>query len=292
VPLRTAGALHALVLGGVDDGLVSAYPPNASDDEALWSAVEAAFIMHEARLMQWLDSPPQTNEVRRAAAMLTCAAILRKRHDLPLVVSELGASAGLNLGFDRFRMEVEGRAFGAPESGVLLQPDWNGDVPSEGPIEIIERAGVDLRPIDVRQPDQALRMLAYLWPDQPDRLARTRAAIALCDTMPDTGDAAGWLQTRLAPQKPGMLHLVYHTIAWQYFPPETQGIAEEALAEAGARATPDAPLARMSMETDGLPGSAALTLQLWDGSAQSGAVIPVGRIDYHGRFLDILTTDI
>ena len=292
VPLRMAGALHALVLDGVDAGLAAAYPPNSASDDALWAAVTAAFQTHETRLMHWLDSPPQTNEVRRSAAMLTVAAILRKRHDLPLVVSELGASAGLNLSFDRFRMEIGDRGFGAADSNVVLRPDWDGPVPEIAPVEIIDRAGVDVRPIDAGDPKESLRLLAYLWPDQPDRLARTRAAIALSDTAPDTGDAAGWLEARLARPHPGAVHLVYHTIAWQYFPPETQARGEAALARAGALATPEAPLARMSMEADGTPGSAALTLQLWNGSPGSGQILPLGRIDYHGRFLEIVTAEL
>ena len=293
VPLRVAGALHALVLDGVDAGLAAVYPPHAASDDALWSAIVAAFEAHEARLMRWLDSPPQTNEVRRSAAMLTAAAILRARHDLPLIVSELGASAGLNLSFDRFRMDVGTRSFGAADSGVVLRPDWDGPVPKAAPIEILDRAGVDLRPIDVGNPGEALRLLAYLWPDQPDRLDRTRAAIALSDTLPDAGDAAGWLEDRLAAApRPGALHLVYHTIAWQYFPPQTQARGEAALAQAGARATPEAPLARLSMEADGTPKSAALTLQLWDGTASSGQIVPLGRIDYHGRFLEIMTAEL
>lgn len=287
VPLRIAGSLHGLILDGVDADLRAVYPPNEASDAALWAAIEAAFARHETRLMQWLDSPPQTNEVRRAAAMLTVAAILRDRFDLPLVVSELGASAGLNLAFDRFRLEVQGRTYGAAESSVHLAPDWSGPLPPVAPTEVVERAGVDLRPIDPTQPDQALRLLAYLWPDQPERLARTRAAIALCDQPVDAGDAADWLETRLAVARPGAVHLIYHTIAWQYFPPETVARAEAALAAAGARATVQAPLARMSMEADGIPGSAALTLQVWDGSVQSGVEIPIGRIDYHGQFLKI-----
>lgn len=287
VPLRIAGSLHALVLDGADGPLQAAYPPNAVSEDALWDAIEGAFRRHEARLMTWLDSPPQTNEVRRAAAMLTVAAMLRARFDLPLVVSELGASAGLNLLFDRFTMEVAGQRYGAAQSDVVLTPDWDGPLPPHKPVEIIDRAGIDLRPIDPGRAEDALRLLAYLWPDQPDRLVRTRAALALAEAAPDAGDAAGWLETRLQTPHPGAVHLVYHTIAWQYFPPETQARAAKALAVAGARATKTAPLARMSMEGDGTPGSAALTLQVWDGTAQSGVELAIGRIDYHGRFLKI-----
>ena len=74
VPLRLAGALHALVLDGTEPELRAVYPPADTSDAALWDAVETAFVRHEARLLRWLDSPPQTNEVRRSAALLAAAA--------------------------------------------------------------------------------------------------------------------------------------------------------------------------------------------------------------------------
>jgi hypothetical protein len=54
---------------------------------------------------------------------------------------------------------------------------------------------------------------------------------------------------------------------------------------AGARAATDAPLARMAMEGDGRLDSAALTLTVWDGGPGSGVAMPMGRVDFHGRFI-------
>ena len=92
-----------------------------------------------------------------------------------------------------------------------------------------------------------------------------------------------WLAQRLAQPQPGALHLVFHTVAWQYFPAATQARGAALLAAAGACATADAPLARLAMEGDstGLPG-AALTLDLWPG----GQRIALGRVDFHGRWVD------
>jgi hypothetical protein len=76
--------------------------------------------------------------------------------------------------------------------------------------------------------------------------------------------------------------MVFHTVAWQYFPAETQARCRAALAAAGARATPDAPLARIGMEADAAPGSAALTVTLWPG----GETRELARVDFHGRAVD------
>jgi hypothetical protein len=282
VPLRLAGALHALVIDGTDPALAAVYPPAEAPDDALWAAIETALRNHEARLLRWLDSPPQTNEVRRSAALLAAAAWIAARHPLPFMLSELGASAGLNLAFDRYALRAGGRTLGAEGSPVTLAPDWRGPVPAPRPIAVTRRAGVDLNPLDPRAPEARLRLLAYLWPDQPQRRRLTEAAIALADTVPERGDAASWLERRLAERHEGQVHMVYHTIAWQYFPAETQARCRAALAAAGARATPEAPLAHVGMEADATPGSAALTVTLWPG----GETRELARVDFHGRAVD------
>ena len=130
-----------------------------------------------------------------------------------------------------------------------------------------------------------LRLIAYLWADQPDRLARTAQALDLAARLrPDVtrGDAIDWLANRLTTQHSGALHVVFHTVAWQYFPPATQARGTALLAAAGAKASPDAPLAHLTMEADTTPGSAAVTLTLWP----SGQVIRLGRADFHGRSID------
>ena len=81
---------------------------------------------------------------------------------------------------------------------------------------------------------------------------------------------------------PGQIHLIYHTIAWQYFPAETQATARAAIEAAGARATPDAPLAWFAMEADTESPGAALTLRLWPGDC----TFQLGRVDFHGRWVD------
>ncbi|PWK57283.1 DUF2332 domain-containing protein [Roseicyclus mahoneyensis] len=283
VPLRLAGALHGLVLDGADGGLVAVYPPNKVEDDTLFAAVEGALDRHEARLMEWLDRAPQTNEVRRAAALIPAIWWALGHFDMPLVLSELGASAGLNLSLDRFALSVGGDLHGVPDSAVRLSPDWTGPLPDPRPLRVAARGGVDLNPLDPTDPRDALRLAAYLWPDQPERMARTRAAIALAHGAPDRGDAAFWLTDRLATRHPGRLHLVYHTIAWQYFPPATQASARTALEVAGARATPDAPIAHVAMEADGDPMGAALTAQVWPGMDRPRVL---ARVDYHGRWID------
>lgn len=284
VPLRLMGGLHALVLGGADPVLAEAYAAAASlPDGHLWAVVSGALDRHPAHLLHWLQSAPQTNEVRRSAVLIAAGHWLAARFGLPLVLSELGASAGLNLLWDRWRLETPAGPLGPAGAPVVLAPEWRGAPPTAAVPEVAERAGADLNPLDPVA--DRLRLLSYIWADQSDRLARTRAAldVAAANRPPVArADAVDWLAERLATPRPGQLHLVCHTIAWQYFPAAAQARGEALLARHGARATPQAPLARLGMEADasGLPG-AAMVLDLWPGALR----IPLGRVDFHGRWI-------
>ena len=145
-----------------------------------------------------------------------------------------------------------------------------------------DRRGVDLAPVHPADPADRERLLAYLWPDQPHRRALTEAAIAARPPRVEQGDAVDWLEALLAAPHPGRTLLIYHTVAWQYLTPEARARGDALLAAAGARATPDAPLARLSMESGGTdaPG-AAITLTTWPGDGPE----PLGRICFHGRWV-------
>ncbi|MEM1234329.1 MAG: DUF2332 family protein [Pseudomonadota bacterium] len=286
VPLRLAGGLHHLHLSGVAPALSAAYPPHDVAQDTLQDALADTCCRHEGALLTALDSPPQTNEVRRAAVLIAAGHWLTARFGRPLVTSEIGASAGLNLNWDFMCLKAAGRTLGPETAPVVLSPDWRGTPPVTCPAYVSEARGVDLRPIDVRDETAALRLMSYLWPDQPERLARTRAAIALF-LAPDTealleeGDALPWLARRLAPRA-GQCHLIYSTIAWQYLTPDAQAKGAARISAAGQHATENAPLAWFRMEADAAGPGAALTLRLWPGDLH----IDLGRADFHGRWVD------
>ena len=275
VPLRLAGALHALKIEGLALGEV--YPPVDVPNDALWSAVEAALVEHEARVLHWLDSAPQTNEVRRSAVLIPALAMVaREFPGKPVELLELGCSAGLNLRCDRFRLDLPGGGIGAEGSPVRLAPKWRGaPIPGDLP-DVVARRGIDLNPLDpVRD---RVRLLAYLWPDQDDRIARTEAAIAVAREVPagiEAGDAGVWAGRVLSEPAPDRVRVVYHTIAWQYFPETTKARALEAMK------TTSSPIVRVAMEADGGDG-ARLSLTHYP----TGEERELGRADFHGRWVD------
>ncbi|MEL7091836.1 MAG: DUF2332 family protein [Pseudomonadota bacterium] len=284
LPLRLTGALHALVLLKRVPALVALYPPEQGSDASLHIAIKTALKSEEPFILHWTRTAPQTNEVRRSAALIAMAHVALQHFDLPLMLSELGASGGLNLMWDRFALQAGDTTLGPVAPALTLNPDWTGPPPPAATPRVTDRAGVDLNPLNPNDRHDLLRLSAFLWPDQPERLARTRAAAAVFDANLHTGDAIDWLETRLDQQPEGQMHLIQNTVAWQYFPPDAQARGAALIARHGARATAQKPLGWMQMETDGDTAGqsgAALTLRLWPGDM----TLPLGRADFHGRWV-------
>lgn len=285
VALRIAGALHALVLEGRSESLKTVYPPNDPTDRQLWSAVQDALRIHADFVMARLQQAPQTNEVRRAAIIVPGFLAVAERTGLPLVMSEIGASAGINMQWDTFGYRFGDTQWGDPSSQVQLAPEWRGVPPPHGRIQIRARAGCDLLPIDPSDPEARLRMLSYIWADQPERLARTNVALDLAARAPERVEAADvvdWLPARLAHQSAGTTHVVYHTIVWQYFDASVQAEAKAMIESAGSKANEERPLAWLAFEADQNPHGAALRLRLWPGDVDQ----VIARADFHGRWVE------
>jgi hypothetical protein len=291
VALRIAGGLHGLVLEGRCDDLAAAYPPNNVTDLRLWQAVQRALHEHAPFLLDRLARAPQTNEVRRAGIVVPGFLEIAARTRKPLMLSEIGASAGINLHWDQFGYRFGDRSWGNKDSPVQLEPAWSGAPPHTLDVVVVDRAGCDLYPIDPSNPEDRLRMLSYIWADQAVRLQRTQAALdvaAASSIRVDAADVLDWLPDRLATQPPGTTHIVCHTIVWQYFPETTKARAKALLEAAGARATEDSPLAWLSFEADSNPHGAALRLRLWPGVKQGTGDVQqkLARADFHGRWVE------
>jgi hypothetical protein len=271
VPLRLCGGLNALVRAGRLSGLAPLYPPNPLPaPDRLWPALREAMGEAEAELLPWLELPPQTNEVARSAVLTAGLAVVAAETGLPLSLYELGASAGLNLLLDRYDIRLGARRrYGHPASAVKLAPDWHGGDPPDAAITISGRRGVDLSPIDLADERARDRLLAYVWPDQGQRVARLEAALAIAaDSAPPVaeGDAAAWLEAELGEAaEPGVVRVVLHSIAFQYFASETQERIARHIERVGQSASPEAPVAWLRYELEQVRGSPSLRLRLWPG---------------------------
>ncbi|MCR9123856.1 MAG: DUF2332 family protein [Phyllobacteriaceae bacterium] len=291
VPLRFAGALHRLVLDGAEPALVAAYPPNPLDTDALHAAMTKAVTAHDGFVADYLDLPPQTNEVARAAHLLPALLQLAARTALPMRIMELGASAGLLQNFEKFRYDYGRFSWGDPASPLTIGCEWRGDAPfpaGELP-PIAERGGCDIAPVSIATDDDRKRLQSYVWPDQPHRFQRLTAAMAIALDHPpaiDEAGAADWLETRLAPLPAGRHTIVMHAIMWQYVPADEKARAEAAIRHAGRQATPDAPLSWVRFEADGDRPGGGVRATHWSGAADDGISRLVARGDYHGRWVE------
>ncbi|MEI7931844.1 MAG: DUF2332 family protein, partial [Alphaproteobacteria bacterium] len=222
--------------------------------DALWKALSDTLAAHPDGLIQRLSVAPQTNEAGRSAAIMTGLLTIAAEFPLPFELYELGCSAGLNLNLARFSYDLAGVLAGVPDSPVRIAPKWQGPPPPASRVEILSTRGVDISPLNVQNADDRERLIAYVWPEQAERLARVRAAVVLARAFPpniDTGDAAAWTEQVLSlDPKPGVTRVLYHTIAYQYFPADTQGRIRAHAARVGERATAAAPFAWLRMEAD------------------------------------------
>ncbi|CAN5562964.1 DUF2332 domain-containing protein [soil metagenome] len=253
MPLRLLGGLHDLVLSGDEPALAATYPKpgRLADAATAWIAARAALIRHHDRIAAFMTHEPQTNEVRRSACLAPGFLTLAAKTGLPIRAFEVAASAGLNLNWDKYRYQFGDSAWGDPGARVVMDTEWTGGPPPvDAKIEVIERAACDRRPGDLTDPVQRRRLLAYIWPDQFERLDRIRAAIDLAlslEVTVEAADAVAWTARVAAPQA-GAVTVLYHSVFWQYMPPESQAALARTIADHGAAATPQAPFAWLRME--------------------------------------------
>lgn len=224
---------------------------------------------------------------------------------------ELGASAGLNLRAERFGLEwVDVSRSGEPsrkasdpraatcflgpaDSRVVLRDAWSSassDDTTSTPaqimhrggysepqarqpyaLDIVERFGCDLAPVDPTTTQGRLLLTSYVWPDQLDRLERLRGALAIAAEVPapvHRASAADFLDTLELVE--GTTTVVWHSIVWQYLSDEEQARAAARIETLGAAATGTAAFAHLSMEhgraSPGDPGKVLVTVRTWPGA--------------------------
>ena len=271
--MRVLGGLHDLSLEGAAPQLAQIYPDAGAapvDDEELTARLLAAAHAHGERLTRFMESPPQTNEVRRAVALQAGFREIARVTGLPLATLEIGASAGLLLNWDAFAYAAQDGSWrrGPADAPLVLATDWSGPPPPGAEVRVVSRAACDVAPVAVSDPVQRRRLAAYIWADQADRLERLRGAIDVArarDVEVAAADAAEWLPRRLKPQA-GVATVLYHSVMFQYVPPASREAILRALLTASACATPSAPVAWLRLEPpvgDMVTPVMELTLTLW-----------------------------
>jgi hypothetical protein len=269
MPLRVAAGLRWLYLTGADRRLEPAYTGALTDQASIDELVAVIAADWDAKLVPWLDRPPQTNEAGRSASFMAALLWLSGRLGPRFEMNEIGASAGVNTMIDRYRYDLGGVTVGPADSPMRIRPEWRGPPPPAEGVEILAIRGCDVAPVDLSDPAEALRLKAYVWPDAAERMGRIEAAVCLAAEKPpllERKDAATFVEERFeAPHVFGVTRVLYHSIVWQYLPEATRHSITAAMEQAGSRATTEKPLAWVRLETNRETFRHELTVRCWPG---------------------------
>ena len=263
VALRLMAAVHRLVLDGTLPELARHYPSTGGDGDAAaaWPAFRRALSDHPGRVRDLVASGCQTNEVGRSAALLGGFLEVARETSMPLRILEIGASAGLNLRWDRYRYESGESAWGDAASPVVFDHAFDVAPPLGRRAEVAERRGCDLHPIDPCTDDGALTLRSFVWADQVARMALLEGALRVAREVPaevEREDAVSFLDDELRAPFAGVATVVYHSVFIQYVAETERHRIADAIESAKARATKDSPLYHLAME----PGVGSFEVRL------------------------------
>lgn len=277
IALRLLGSVHRLVLDGTASGLAAYYPSlgGSWQSEPGWDALVRVVREHAGAVRTWLDQPPQTNEVGRSAVLLGGLRHVVAEHGQPVRLLEVGASGGLNLLADRYcLLDEDGRAHGRADSPVRLHGAWAGRRPPDVAVQVVDRLGFDVAPVDVATHAGRLTLLSYVWPDQTARMQRLRDAFRVADETPvsvrrqSARDAVGDLRLR-----DGVTTVLWHSVMWQYMSRDDQQAVAARVERLGAQASSRRPFAHLSFEPQRRPVAGPrheflVALRTWPGGAR------------------------
>ena len=307
-------AVHYLLLGTADDPLAAYYPTvsdwlgiphDAPTDGDPFVEFAGCCRRRRGQLEDLLATrATQTNEVGRSALLLPAFATVAARHGRPLAVVDLGASAGLNLLFDRYAYTYRSpdhttiRAGDRDSTVVIESALRHGVLPALDLPPVAWRAGLDARPVDPTDPDRALWLLSCQWPHHLERFRQLRRALDLARATPRrvevmAGDMVSDLAATVA-GAPGDAHLcITHTWAAAYLSPERQVDLSVAVRSVARDRPVSWIFAELPYEVPGLPvpepagdavrGATALALiDLSDGREEARRLADV---HHHGRWI-------
>lgn len=185
-PNMLLGAVHYLV------GKHPCHPLARFYDGTIRTAVElrdAAEAFH-AFCTQWQSQiaellatrSVQTNEVRRAAVLLTAFAEIQRHTNATIRMIDIGSSGGLTLLWPYYRYRYADTTVVFPTStGLELDCQPRGDLLSidVDPQRFADPIGLEIDPVDLTDPDTCAWLDALCWPEQVDRRRLLRDAITV-----------------------------------------------------------------------------------------------------------------
>ena len=292
VPNLLFAAVHYLLLRGAAHLLSSFYASLTPDPSPAGDAYPhfRDFCMENEPNLRGLMSTRlvQTNEVARCSYLRPAFAFIAdETQGLPLSLVDVGASAGLNLLWDRYAYDYKGHGLaGDRRSPVRITVEVRGDrippIPRKSP-SVAFRTGVDLNPVDVTDPDSALWLRALVWPGHERRADRLQAAMSLASNDPPAlvaGNALNVLPAILANVPARSTLCIFHNHALNQFSQEDRRLFSELVDECST----DREVFLLSAE--GRRGQSFVNLELARIRNGDRSVRELAKVDPHGKWLE------
>jgi hypothetical protein len=235
-PMHLFSAVHDLLLAEPEHPLGRYYATVCENPEPPGEAFTpfARFCRERrAEILERLHGRTvQSTYVERCRSLLPPLSEVARHAGEPLALVEIGCSAGVLLTVDAYSYDLGGRTAGPADAPVALEGDLQGGPALRIP-RIGARIGLDLHPVDVRDPAARRWVLALCFPElraHQARLATALDVVARTDIRMLAGDALATLPQVLA-ETPGPL-CVFHSTCLFYWPVEAKAALESLLTEA------------------------------------------------------------
>ena len=281
-------AVHALLMEETSHPLASFYPdlaPGAETSGDPYPAFRRFCLERRERIAEIVSvRGVQTNVVRRSALLLPAfARALRGAGGMPVFLVEVGASAGLNLFWDKYGYDYGGgHRWGDPASPVQLATACQGRFPPmlpDAPVNVAHRVGLDLEPVDLGNREAVAWLEALVWPERRDEAELLRRAMELARNDPPRmlrGDALELLPEVLDEAPPDCALCVFHSHTLNQFPPEARERFDRMMRRYGERRD----LNVISLEARRGRENSELELLTWRGGVRNWE--RVATCDSHG----------
>lgn len=244
-------------------------------------------IAHEGEIIALLKGRAvSTNEVQRCACLLPAFGLVAQQSARPLHLVEIGASAGLNLLWDRYAYDYGAAGTLAPETAALRltctvkSPREGFPLPNAMPA-VGRRLGIDPHPLDPTNPEDLAWLRALIWPEQQSRAERLTAAASIAakaGLQLLSGDALDLLPDALASLPTEGTVCLYHSFTLNQFSAEAKARFVALLEDLGRTR----PIARIGFEW-GASEAPELTLTRHDGRGTASQRLAL--CDAHGGWL-------
>ncbi|MFC5253078.1 DUF2332 domain-containing protein [Streptomyces nigrescens] len=192
-PNMLLGAVHHILRRGVQHPLASYFTGHEALEADRAAVLLADFCRrHAEQITRTISTRSvQTNEVNRCAVLLPAFAALQQQlDDRPIRIVDVGASAGLNLLWDRYTYDYDGHRLSLPASDpdTVLTCEIKGATPplSLDVTRFARPVGIELNPVDVTDPEATEWLVSLTWPEQTTRMRTLNSALTLAARTPPT----------------------------------------------------------------------------------------------------------